>query len=150
MPCIWGRHDNSQIFLNVAIFDDSILNRLVPADTHVAVHTFTALVDTGAQSTCITREAAERVGINPVGVSAILGVSGRSYHNDYLFRVGFAFGMEPEQKEHRIAALHIVNKTIKGTELNASGGKFQVLLGMDVIGLGSLKIDGDGSFSFSF
>ena len=54
-------------------------------------------------------------------MSAILGVSGRSYHNDYLFRVGFAFGDGTEQKDVRISSLHIVNKTIKGAELNGAG-----------------------------
>lgn len=39
---------------------------------------------------------------------------------------------------------------IDGMEFNASGTAFDVLLGMDVLSRGSLKIDFDGHFSFCF
>jgi len=152
MPCIWGRHNRSQVFLNVAIIEDGVTERVSrPAPgQRIRFHVFSALVDTGAQSTCISREAAERVGLIPIGKVPIRGVSGLSYHNNYLFRVGFAFGEAEAQNSLTSASLHIFDKTIQGAELNIAGGAFDVLLGMDIIGTGSLKIDGDGSFSFSF
>ena len=76
-----------------------------------------------------------------------MGVSGLSYHNNYLFRVGFAFGI-PATGER--ADLHVFHPLVEGAELNVESENFDVLLGMDVISSGSLKIDGDGSFSFSF
>ena len=149
MPCIWGRHNNSQVFLNVAIFEDGIIDRLQP-DQSLTMHVFSALIDTGAQSTCVTRAVAERVGLTPIGKVPIRGVSGLSYHNNYLFRVGFAFGTAGEQNTVTPSHVHIVDQTIQGAELNIRSDRFDVLLGMDIIGIGSLKIDGDGSFSYSF
>lgn len=114
------------------------------------MHVFNALIDTGAQSTCITSVAAEKVGLVPVGKVPIRGVSGLQYHNNYLFKVGFAFGMAANQREVQVTSVHVFDKPIEGAELNVGSSTFDVLLGMDIIGMGSLKIDGDGSFSFSF
>lgn len=153
MPCIWGRHDGSQVLLSVAILDDSVVTRFASAERGaetVTMHVFNALVDTGAQATCITSAAAERVGLAPIGKVPIQGVAGLSFHNNYLFRVGFAFGVIGERREARMGSLHVVDTPIQGAELNIADSDFDVLLGMDIIGIGSLKIDGDGSFSFSF
>lgn len=149
MPCIWGGHDGSQAILTVVVFDDGISDR-VAVDQPLTMHVFNALIDTGAQATCITRTVAEKVGLLPIGKVPILGVSGLQFHNNYLFRIGFAFGRVPMPKEVGSAHVHIFDDIIEGAELSATGSKFDVLLGMDVIGSGSLKIDGDGSFSFSF
>jgi hypothetical protein len=152
MPCIWGKHDKSQVFLNVAVFDAGVVERIStsgPGDGF-KMHVFRALADTGAQATCITAAAAEKVGLVPVGKVPILGVSGLQYHNNYLFKVGFAFGTIDEKNEVQGAKVHVFAKPIEGAELNFSSSKFDVLLGMDIISMGSLKIDGDGSFSFCF
>jgi hypothetical protein len=153
MPCIWGKHNGSQVFLSVAIFDDDVVARFSAAagtSETVRMHVFKALVDTGAQGTCITSAAAEKVGLAPIGKVQIRGVGGLSFHNNYLFRVGFAFGGAGEGREVRLGSLHIVDEPIQGAELNIRNSDFDVLLGMDIISIGSLKIDGDGSFSFSF
>lgn len=153
MPCIWGKHDCSQVFLSVAIFDDSVATSFASTGNEsepVSMHVFNALVDTGAQATCITSAAAEKVGLLPIGKVAIQGVAGLSFHNNYLFRVGFPFGAAGERREARLRNLHVVTAPIQGAELNVRDCDFDVLLGMDIIGIGSLKIDGDGSFSFSF
>ena len=76
------------------------------------MHVFRALIDTGAQSTCITSTAAEKVGLVPIGKVPILGVSGLQYHNNYLFKVGFAFGIVDEQRELRHANVHVFVKPI--------------------------------------
>jgi hypothetical protein len=141
------------VFLSVAILDDSVVTRFASAERGsdtVTMHVFNALVDTGAQGTCITSDAAEKVGLAPIGKVPIQGVAGLSYHNNYLFRVGFPFGIAGEKREARLGSLHVVNAPIQGAELNIQDSGFDVLLSMDIIGIGSLKIDGDGSFSFSF
>jgi len=152
MPCIWGKHDQSQAFVNVAIFDAGVVERISASKlgNDFQMHVFRALIDTGAQSTCITSSAAAKVGLVPVGKVPIQGVSGLQYHNNYLFKVGFAFGTVDESKTVQTAKVHVFAKPIEGAELNFSNSKFDVLLGMDVICMGSLKIDGDGSFSFCF
>ncbi len=152
MPCIWGRHDRSQAFLTVGIFDDGIFDQVSAGGTGhpMTIHVFNALIDTGAQSTCITRTVAEKVGLLPIGMVPITGVSGLQYHNNYLFKVGFAFGKVSSEQEIEEASVHIFERPVEGAELNVGSSKFDVLLGMDILGAGSLKIDGDGSFSFSF
>jgi len=149
MPCIWGKHDSSQVFLTVAIFDAAATNKMSPG-APITMNVFNALIDTGAQSTCITSDAAEKVGLIPIGKVPIRGVSGLQYHNNYLFKVGFAFGKVTNRKEIKAARVNIFDTPIQGAELNLGSSNFDVLLGMDIIGQGSLKIDGDGSFSFSF
>jgi hypothetical protein len=42
-----------------------------------------------------------------------------------------------------------VEKIIQGSEFK-TGGNFDILLGMDVISIGSLVVLGNGSFCFSF
>ena len=139
------------MFLNVAAFEDSIVDQLAgtPLERPFTLHVFSGLVDTGAQATCITSAVAEKVGLTPIGKVPIMGVSGLSYHNNYLFKVGFAFG-QPGATEVNMASVHIFDLPIQGAELNIGSRNFDVLLGMDIINSGSLKIDGDGSFSFSF
>jgi hypothetical protein len=140
------------VFLNVAVFDAGVVERISTSSVgdDFNLHIFSALLDTGAQSTCITRSAAERVGLMPIGKVPIRGVSGLQYHNNYLFKVGFAFGTVAETHGVHDPKVHVFAKPIEGAELNFSSSKFDVLLGMDIISMGSLKIDGDGSFSFCF
>ena len=41
-------------------------------------------------------------------------------------------------------------RELEGIELKSPSKDFQVLLGMDIISIGSLKIEGNGTFSFSY
>lgn len=152
MPCIWGKHDRSQAFLNIAILGQELIERVRASDaagTPYNLPVFRALIDTGSQATCISREVAAQIGLKPVGKIPIRGVAGVSYHNNYLFLVGFPIGAAQSTGGDSTMNLHISTQPVEGIEMTV-GGDFDVLLGMDIIGLGSLKIDGDGSFSFSF
>jgi hypothetical protein len=44
----------------------------------------------------------------------------------------------------------VFQNVIQGVELAIGPGGFDVLLGMDVIGMGSLAVEGSGTYSFSF
>jgi hypothetical protein len=44
----------------------------------------------------------------------------------------------------------VFHDAIQGAELAIGQGGFDVLLGMDVIGMGSLAVEGSGTYSFSF
>lgn len=138
--------------MNVAVFEAGIVERISLSATgdDFDLHVFKALIDTGAQATCITSNAAAKVGLLPIGKVPIRGVSGLQYHNNYLFKVGFAFGAVDEQNALRAANVHVFDKLIEGAELNFSSSQFDVLLGMDIISSGSLKIEGDGTYSFCF
>ena len=121
-------------------------------------HLATALVDTGATTTCVSGAYAGRVGLQPVGKMAMHGVGGPVYHNSYLFHVGFPFAMppgvlmpgSPPPRPGEVQfQVHILAKVIHGAEFQAPPA-FEVLLGMDVLSTGTLVVQGDGSFSFSF
>ncbi|WP_424947549.1 hypothetical protein [Candidatus Spongiihabitans sp.] len=150
MPCIWGSHNNSQIFLDVMVvaidFDWQTVTPQSP------IPRFKALLDTGAQKTGITSAAAAKMSLSPSGMVRVHGVAGEQKHNEYLFRVGlFLDGAIKviDDKSLLSSPLSFLNKDIEGVEFNSSGG-FDVLLGMDVISTGSLKVEGNGTFSFSF
>ena len=46
--------------------------------------------------------------------------------------------------------VHFLQKTIQGCEFHAGSAAFEVVLGMDVLSIGSLVVQGNGTFSFSF
>ncbi len=148
MPCIWGEHNNSQIFLDVAIVpvtSNSQRAELPPR--------FRALLDTGAQLTCITSAVATKMGLSSIGMIPIQGASGVQSHNSYLFQVGLFRDILVAGNDENLVSqrkLSTLNKDITGAEFNSMAGEFDVLLGMDVISTGSLKVEGNGTFSFSF
>lgn len=152
MRVIDGSHNNSQVFIEVAVlpvqsFDD--LNDPQRLAKPSQVHLCTALVDTGAQITCITQSAAMKIGLVPVGTLLIQGVGGLAPHNYYIFKIGFnrivenEVGLSPD--------VHLIDKVIEGAELVfGPNAPFDVLLGMDVISTGTLTISNSGRYRFSF
>jgi hypothetical protein len=96
MPCIWGTHNRSQLFLDVGIIDAATLTGNVPGpNTVIQVPTrFKALVDTGAQTTMISPNVANTLGLVPIGQLPVKGVGPTvTYHNAYLFHVSFVIPM---------------------------------------------------------
>jgi hypothetical protein len=101
-----------------------------------------------------------RFGLSPIGKVEVQGVSGTKEHNNYLFYVGFTTPMPgappiivpPSAQGAPVQVqLHMIGVPIQGVEFDAGAhGSFDVLLGMDVISTGSLKIEGDGTFSWSW
>ena len=69
----------------------------------------------------------------------------------YIFRVGLHSVTQVDASGRpKEGLVHILPKPIEGMGFNAISTKFQVILGMDVIMQGSLKLDYDGHFSFCF
>jgi hypothetical protein len=160
MPCIWGQHNSSQLFCPVAI---------LPVNAQFAQHggfyagpshTANALIDTGATTTGLTTSLIAKLNMQPVGKIPIHGAGGVQHHNANLFYVGFVFlfppgaalpsNLPPLQPGQQPMQLHVLQKVIQGCEIHAANAPFEVLLGMDVISTGSLVVQGNGSFSFSF
>jgi hypothetical protein len=153
MPCIWGQHNKSQLFPDVAVIPAASLATLIqPAagQQPPSIQTFRALIDTGAQGTCITATVAKAIGLIPLGKKSVIGVSGVQSHNYYLFNVGFLIGGPVGPNKTMAGQIHLFATPIQGVELAIAGGNFDVLLGMDIIGSGSLAVEGSGTFSFSF
>jgi hypothetical protein len=161
MPCIWGQHNGSQLFCFVAILPASAPSQLPQGTSYLGPSaTVKALIDTGATATAITNRLAVQLQLQPIGKVQIHGVAGVQHHNSYLFRVGFPFtlppgssvaGLPPPPPGQRQVQLHVLQKVIQGCEIFAGAmTNFDVLLGMDVISTGSLVVQGNQTFSFSF
>ena len=146
MPCIWGEHDGNQVFVDVKILslEDAVHHQAGTGEK--SSHSFKALVDTGASLTCLTKNVVGAVGLEPVGKIPISGVSGQTFHHAYLFHV--AFTVQAEGRD--IAKTHLVGSAVQGAEFIAPRGDFDVLLGMDILSVGSLAVEGNGTYSFSF
>jgi hypothetical protein len=114
-----------------------------------------ALLDTGAQRTMITSDAATAVGLLPIGKVGLQGFGGTTtYHNGYLFHVAFMLPAGapqplPSGETQQEFMIFVQQNVIHGGELTSAVG-FDVLLGMDIISTGALHIEGNGTFSFSF
>ena len=146
MPCIWGRHDRNQVFVDAKILSLEDAVHLRAGTAEKTLHPFKALVDTGASLTCITKNVVDAVSLEPVGKVPISGVSGQTFHHAYLFQVGFTVQAEGRN----IAETHLIGSAVQGAEFIAPRGDFDVLLGMDILSVGSLAVEGNGTYSFSF
>lgn len=155
MPVIWGKHDKKQIFLDVAILKAADLKVVVEEKVVAHPREWKALIDTGATTSCISKKLASDIGLSPIGKIAVHGVSGIQRHNCYLFYVGFTYsqmftGLDSLESARRIEhLLQVLSAPIQGVEFD-SGPDSDVLLGMDVLSNGSLKIEGDGTFSWAW
>jgi hypothetical protein len=163
MPCLWLKHDNRQLFCAVYILPvESTVELTATLEGSFAGPAIgaRALVDTGATTTCISSRLAGALKIEPIGKVPLQGVAKVSYHNSYLFLVGFPLalpvGVIPTAQLRLRAPgevqsqIHILQPVIQGCEFDPGNAGFDVLLGMDVIRTGTLVVQGDGSFSFSF
>jgi hypothetical protein len=160
MPCIWGQHNGSQLFLVVSILPVTT-NIIAGQSLAHPVPSFMALVDTGATATGVSQACAAGAGLIPVSKVNVHGVAGIVAQNCYLFRLGFpiavanapvsgaAPSVPPPSPGLQQVSLHVVQKVIQGCEFSAGAG-FDVLLGMDVLSQGSLVVQGNQTFSFSF
>lgn len=154
MPCLWLQHNNSQLFVSLGILDAIAANIAAtpPIGGQIASpRMFLALVDTGAQRTMISNNVVNALGLPPQGKIPIQGVGHTvTYHNGYLFHVAFTLPIIVQGKPvPNQLAVFVHPSVIYGAELTAVTG-FDVLLGMDILSSGSLKVEGSGHFSFSF
>ena len=141
--------------MDVAVFDAINIQGLLSDSSSIELnsgdHMFKALVDTGAQKTMISRVAAKKIGLRPIGSVPVIGVGGQSHHNNYLFHIAFIVKEREDKSNNQLEiGIHTLAEPIEGAELNLEGTGFDVLLGMDVISTGSLAVEGSGTYSFSF
>lgn len=111
----------------------------------VTYHEFTALVDTGAKRTCVSQNVIQQVGLKSRGKIPVGNVKRTEEHHTYLFYVG----VWPATLDETPSAVFGIGDEIMGI----GGGDsryYDVLLGMDIIAQGSLRLDLDGSFELAF
>ena len=116
---------------------------LAPADSNF--HPFTALVDTGASRTSISQNVIDRVGLFGRGQIPVGNVKRTEQHETYIFYVG----VWPEAEDGTPSATFGIGDAIMGID-GGDSRYYDVLLGMDIITQGSLRLDKDGSFELAF
>lgn len=151
MPCAQLPHNNSKIFINIGILDAALnlathpkLGANLPAPAM-----FKGLFDTGAEKTMISRKVVTQLKLKPVGKIAIQGVGQNiEYHDGHLFHVAFTQIVGPPipipvpPGAHQVALMvHALPAPIHGGVLGFDPSDFDVLVGMDVISVGSFKVE---------
>ena len=153
MPDIVGQHNLSQVFVPVVLlpverFEDILDPQRLSRAPNLQV--LRALIDTGAQVTSITANAAQKLKLEPSGIVGIQGFAGPAYHNSYIFKLGFV-DIHESELGYKHPKFHLLDKEIEGPEFDCGvDADFDVLLGMDVLSIGTLTISSNGMFKFSF
>lgn len=115
----------NKLFLQVGIIDP-IKTRLAGVEaTEELTARKNAIFDTGATSCCIGKAVAKELGLAPTGMTTVTGVGGSFPTNVYLLDI---------EMPHKV-----VHENIMVTEVEDIIG-VQMLIGMDIIGLGDLSI----------
>lgn len=154
-----GSHDGKSIITTVAIIDVSVRKRHLESNASLlsGIKPYRALIDTGATTTMLSTRVVSELDLPPVGIGPFRGIHGIERSLIYLFHVAF-YGEKMDSAVLEQRAIHvdkevhniyIYRKVIEGGEIEEQP-HFDVLLGMDILGTGSLNIDKDGTFSFSF
>jgi hypothetical protein len=133
MPLIEWSHQRRSLLLRIAILPS--LN----ADNATDIFKIEGLIDTGATSTGIRIDVAERLRLRPKGKRRVFTANGDIMANEYLFRVGFF--AEPSS-----ALPFVLEQEILGFDLNADFS-YAALIGMDIIGASDLQISRNGEAS---
>jgi hypothetical protein len=148
-----GNVENRQAILKIGI------RPLVPVAPDVSpsqvplklpIREYRALIDTGAQRTCLTRETIAKERLTSHGKRPIQNVHDTNIH--YLFWVHMGFWCEGDtalgpQDTHR--TYYGLPAPVEVIDI-ASNYWFDALIGMDVLGRYDLRLGRDGRFELSF
>ena len=103
-----------------------------------------ALIDTGATSSCISNNLAQKLKLNPIAKSEMKTASGECKTNVYEV-ILLIPKHEVKLKEGKVTSANLVDITefhVKAMEI-AENLAFDVIIGMDIIQRGSLYISND-------
>jgi hypothetical protein len=157
VPCFTGRYDPAiGVYLEVVLVPRGIAPYSFGIDASDMfpggiVRPFKAQIDTGAQTTCITKRVIDHYKMQPNGRTEIISVSGHTDVNTYIFTVGFLMGAVPNRVGSAQTGHFSFFPPIIGAEIfTHDDDDLEVLIGMDIISKGSLHIEGSGFFSFWF
>jgi len=157
VPCCAGSYDPSVgIYLQAILIPKAFSQtreRLDAADVFPGgvVKPFKAQIDTGAQTTCITKRVIDHYSMQPNGRTKIISVSGQEEVNTFIFTVGFLMGGTPNRVGSAFAGNFSFFQPVMGAEIYThEDDDLDILIGMDIISKGSLHIEASGYFSFWF
>ena len=134
MPCFTGNVVNNQIIFVCHLTKSG--SDQVDLDESTL---FRALLDTGAQRTCITKNVVEKLGMEPVSWSKITGVGGEvdcpEYMVDIVISVAESKIVQDNDGNNQSQVQSVFGKGFQNTSVAMLDGnhQFDVLLGMDLI-----------------
>jgi hypothetical protein len=146
MPCISGNFGPAGILLQAVIIPSQEEFRALQQAGRTKL--YVALVDTGANCTCITPRVVQETGLVPIGKRDMVSASHVTPTNNYLFSLGLLAGGLQQQPTGEVSGSISVFDGINGMEFNAGPARFDILLGMDVLRKGVLSFSFDGHFCF--
>ncbi|MDX2073493.1 MAG: aspartyl protease family protein [Alphaproteobacteria bacterium] len=130
MPCLTGVLNNSlQAIIDVAVAPTS-------GQAHAKLQNFRALIDTGANRTCITAHVVQALSLSPIGKLPMRSASHTIDTNIYMVDLGLPFGG--------------IMRLDKGKEVMecCDNSEFEIIIGMDIISQGTLTVSPDNRFIF--
>lgn len=157
MPCLAGNYSPAVgILVQVAILRQHEIAALQPSSKTTApgaapdlnLTMFAGLVDTGASTTCISKNVADAIGLAPSGKTTMSGSTGHDTVNQYTFVVGFVFGAKQVPSGAFLGDLNL--HLVQGCEFTSHGFGFDVLIGRDILCKGSLSMSFDGHYLLCF
>lgn len=147
MRLLKGKLENNRIRIKVGIRPFQAQEPVdgVSTSFNLNYQEFTALVDTGAQRTCVTENVVQSLRLRRRGRIEIWNIKRSEPHWTYLFHVG----VWPETDDGTPPAVYGIGAEIEGIDVG-NNRFFDVLLGMDIISQGLLHVDKDGTFKMGF
>jgi predicted aspartyl protease len=110
-------------------------NPLIGMEKHPKMEEFSAIWDTGATSSVITKNVADKLGLTPIGIIRVFHANGESYVNTYLVNIMLI-------NDVGFHSLKVTEGVLRDMD---------VLIGMDIISLGDFAIsNSDGHTQFTF
>lgn len=148
MPSLSGKLENGRIIIRVGIRPFQPYEPVEGTSTPATwdYHEFRALVDTGAVRTCITERVVQKLNLKRRGRADIWNIKRSESHWTYLFHLGIWPDVEDP---YSLPTIFGIGPEIEGIDVG-NHPYFDVLLGMDVVGRGSLYLEVDGSFRLTF
>jgi hypothetical protein len=137
MRSILGSLDQLQPLLTVSIGSPTF-----PTDRE----TYTALIDTGATRTCITRRVVERLRLE---ARRKMLVASATSTPERRWAYSYSLGLFCSDAQPAATTLYVIPHEFVAPWFQ-DNGSFDVLLGMDVLSQGDLSFRRDGWFSFAF
>jgi Aspartyl protease len=114
------------------------------------VQCYAALVDTGASCTCISKKVISDCELMSHSKITMISASGNVEANAFMFQIGIPLvppGTTAGPSGQVFGQVNIFGNPIQGMELLNPTGRFDILLGMDILSNCSLKIEFDRHYS---
>lgn len=135
MPCLTANFDpRIGPIINLGI-EQPKLHPNTSSASNKKIQLLAALIDTGASKTCICDSVAQTLNLPVIGKAPMTSASSTVIVNEYLCDLHIPFGI-PGQ------CIEINYENIPLMGFNAAGNSFKILLGRDVLQLGTLHYSG--------